>query len=115
VALERGAKERDLRIGRARLASSPIGRWDLTFEGGPFILQESSIELGEGWVQRALKESGAVCLGREGKVWLAETSSLTVDRTCSTDKAHCSHTMLMRDHGLKGGNADLGRQYGYRG
>jgi len=43
VALARGAKERDPGMGPARLASSSKGRWDLTFEGGRLVLQESGI------------------------------------------------------------------------
>jgi len=39
---------------RARLANSSRERWDLTFEGGRFVFQESSITLGERRVQQAV-------------------------------------------------------------
>ena len=54
-------------MGSARLASSSPGRWDLTFEGGRFVFQESCITLRVRRVQRPLCESGTRCLRREGK------------------------------------------------
>ena len=66
--MARGAKKRDPSMGRARLATSSTGRWDLSFKGGRSVFQESGIRLGERRVQRALWESGTLGLSREQKV-----------------------------------------------
>jgi len=54
-------------MGSARLACSSTGRWDLTFEGGRFVFQESGITLRARRMQRPLCESGTRCFRREGK------------------------------------------------
>jgi len=67
-ALARGAKDKVPSMGRARLASSSTGRWDLTFECGRLVFHERGITLGGRQVHSPLYVSGALYLSRERKV-----------------------------------------------
>ena len=85
-------KERDPRMGRARLASLSTRRWNLTFDGGWLFFQESGITLRGRWVQRDLWESGALGLSRERNVGQSRrTAGLIVGAAQTSLRAAMRH------------------------
>jgi len=88
-------------MGRAGLATSSSGRWDLTFECGQLVFHERGITLGGRRVQSPLYESGALYLSREGKVGRSRPAAgLTVGAAqTSLRSAICRLCGTMADRG----------------